>query len=211
MGRYLIEFIGTFFLVLIVGLSLSADIGVMPPLVIAAMLIGLVYLGGAQSGAHYNPAISLAFLIRGNLRLAEAGWYVLAQILGGFAAAGLALILIQDDAFRFAEAISPSAHATYFQVLLVEALLSFVLTLVYLRVIPEGRRPGNAYFGLAIGFTYLAIIYAARDISGGIFNPAIAIGPNVVGAEFHDFWLYLVGPFLGAALAAYAATFLEEK
>lgn len=211
MKRYLAEFLGSLFLVLTVGLSMSADIGVMAPLVIGAMLVGLTYFSGHLSGAHLNPAITLAVLIRGKTDWKEASWYTLAQLLGGFAAAGLALVLVQDDAFRFSEAISPPSNATYFQVLLVECLFSFIIVLTHLRVIPNGHQPANAYFGLAMGLIYLASIYACKDISTGIFNPAIAVGPNVVGAEFHDFWLYLVGPFLGAVLAAFAANFLEKK
>ncbi|MEM7654703.1 MAG: aquaporin [Bacteroidota bacterium] len=211
MKRYLAEFLGSLFLVLTVGLSLSADIGVMAPLVMGCMLVGLTYLTGHLSGAHLNPAISVAVLIRGRMNWKEAGWYVLAQLLGGFAAAGLALILVQDDAFRFAEVVSPPSNATYFQVMLVECLFSFLLVLVHLRVIPNGHQPANAYFGLALGMTFLASMYAARDISVGIFNPATAVGPNIVGAEFHDFWLYLVGPLLGAVLAAFTANFLEKK
>lgn len=203
MKRYLTEFIGTFFLVFSIGLTVTAGLP-LAPLAIGATLMVMVYMGGHVSGAHYNPAVSLAVMMRGKLESKEFLPYLLFQIAGALAASAMVNV-IQGRTF----APAPVASATCTGALLVEILYTFALALVVLNVATAHGTQGNSFYGLAIGFTVVAAAFAGGGISGGAFNPAVGIGPTLVhvmvggeGATFAHLWLYIVGPFLGGALAA---------
>jgi aquaporin Z len=200
MGKYLTEFIGTFFLVIAIGLTGN-------PLAIGAMLMVMVYMGGSISGAHYNPAVTLAVLIRGRIGAAEAGIYMICQILGATAAAFF-VYLLNHSTFTPGQAID--ANINILKPLAAEIVFTFALASVVLNVATSKKNSGNSYFGLAIGFTVMASAFAAGRISGGAFNPAVGIGPTLIdtlcgkGTSMHYLWIYLVGPFAGAAAAAIA-------
>ncbi|MGD9858188.1 MAG: MIP/aquaporin family protein [Planctomycetaceae bacterium] len=201
MNKYVTEFIGTLFLVLTIGLSVLQ--GVVPaPLAIGAALMVMVYMGGHISGAHYNPAVSLAIFMRGKLSGPELIPYWIAQIAGATTAALLVWIILGRT---FAPA--PGGGASVYQALVVEMLYTFALALVVLNVATAPATAGNSYYGLAIGFTIVAAAFAGGGISGGAYNPAVGIGPTIVNATLGEgswshLWLYLVGPFAGAAFAA---------
>jgi aquaporin Z len=202
MRRYLTEFIGTFFLVFTIGLTVTAG-APMAPLAIGSSLMVMVYMGGHVSGAHYNPAVSLALLLRGRLAsVGEFAGYVASQLAGAVVAA-LATHLIVGQALK----VAPADSASTFAALLVEILFTFALALVVLNVAASAKTPGNSFYGLAIGFTITVGAFAGGPISGGAFNPAVGTGPILVdalvgGGSLSHLWLYLVGPFLGGALAA---------
>jgi aquaporin Z len=197
----LTEFIGTFFLVLTVGLTIVAQ-SPFAPLAIGASLMIMVYMGGHISGGHYNPAVSLSATLRGALPGSQYVPYVLAQIAGALAAS---LIVYVITGRTFAPA--PGADATTLGALLVEILYTFALCLVVLNTAVSKKTQGNSYYGLAIGFTVVVAAFAGGSISGGAFNPAVGIGPVIVHAALGDgslgaLWLYIVGPLAGGALAA---------
>lgn len=201
MKNTLTEFIGTFFLVLTVGLTVVAQ-SPFAPLAIGASLMIMVYMGGHISGGHYNPAVSLSATLRGALPAGQYLPYVLAQIAGALAAA---LIVYVITGRTFAPA--PGADATTLGALLVEILYTFALCLVVLNTAVSKKTQGNSYYGLAIGFTVVVAAFAGGGISGGAFNPAVGIGPVIVHAALGDgglgaLWLYIVGPLAGGALAA---------
>lgn len=201
MARYLTEFIGTFFLVLAMGLTELSG-APLAPVGIGAMLLAVVYMGAPVSGAHYNPAVSLALLLRGKLDTAEFVPYVLAQVSGAFVAALVVKLLLGRS---FAPA--PGDGVGSFSALLVEVLFTFALALVVLSVAASDRTRGNSYYGLAIGCTVVAAMLAGAPVSGGAFNPAVGIGPTLVhgltgGGSWSHLWLYLLGPFVGGAIAA---------
>lgn len=201
MQRLSAEFIGTFFLVLAIGLSVLQG-SPLAPIAIGATLTALVYMGGHVSGAHYNPAVSLALLMRGVMPSKDFVPYITAQILGALAAA-VAVNLITGQTF----APAPSATATTTAALLVEVLFTFALALVVLNVATSKKTKGNGYYGLAIGAVVMGGAFVGGGISGGAFNPAVGIGPTVVnaalgGGGWSSLWLYLAGPLAGAALAA---------
>jgi aquaporin Z len=199
--KLLTEVIGTFFLVLTIGLTVTAGSS-MAPLAIGAALMGLVYMGGAVSGAHYNPAVTLAVLLRRKIAAGEAAAYMVVQIAGATLAA-LAVYAIAGQTFVPA----PGAGVSMGTALLVEVLFTFALALVVLNVATTAAGEGNSYFGLAIGLTVTAGAFAGGAISGGAFNPAVGLGPAIVTAllgtaPVSHVWLYVVGPLLGGAVAA---------
>ena len=199
--KLLTEFIGTFFLVLTVGLTVLGGTP-MAPLAIGSALMVMVYMGGHISGAHYNPAVTLAVLLRGAMERRDAIPYWVAQVGGALAAAAI----VQATAgSTFAPA--PGADAGMLAALLIEVLFTFALALVVLNTATADETSGNSYFGLAIGFTLAVGVFAGGGISGGAFNPAVGTGPILWsaiagGGSIGNLWLYWVGPLLGGWLAA---------
>ena len=195
MKNYITEFIGTFFLVLTIGLT--GD-----PLAIGVMLMAIIYMGGHISGAHYNPAVSIAMIYRGLLTTKEAIKYILSQLAGAFFAA-LAVNWLIGDIIQ----VAPSNTASVMQILAVEAIFTFALMLVILNVATHPKTAGNSYYGLAIGFTIMAAAFAGGGISGGVYNPAVGTGPILVdvilgdGKTLANLWYYFVGPIFGAMAA----------
>ena len=201
MGRYVTELVGTFFLVFTIGLT-AMNGTPMAPIAIGSVLMAMVYMGGHISGAHYNPAVSVAILIRGKMEIRDLVPYVLSQISGAILAS-LAVMLIVGDTF----APAPAPEAGLVVVLLAEALFTFALSLVVLNVATDDATADNSFYGLAIGFTVMAGAFAVGGISGGVFNPAVGSGPILVDAlmgdgAFDQLWIYWVGPLLGAVAAA---------
>ncbi len=200
MKKYITEFIGTFFLVLTVGLTDN-------PLAIGSALMVMIYAGGHISGAHYNPAVTLAVLIRGKITSSDALVYMGSQLAGGLIAALIAGI--------FREFPSESGQQLDItKALLAEVLGTFALAYVVLNVATAKTNAGNSYFGLAIGFTVMTMAFCFGDYSGGAFNPAVAIGATVMKAfAWKNIWIYLIGCFGGGALAAivFKMNNLEDK
>jgi aquaporin Z len=196
-AKYVVEFIGTFFFVLTIGMTVidPGGAGPLAPLAIGSILMVMVYMGGHVSGAHYNPAITLAVLIRGRCPVGDVVPYVAAQLLAA-AAAGMLVLQLKPDAQI--TALEPALVPA----LIAEALFTFALCFVVLNVATSRSTAGNSYFGLAIGFTVLAGAYAVGPISGGAFNPAVALGLGVTGlVHWSDLWIHLVGELAGAVAA----------
>ncbi len=189
MRKYIIEFIGTFFLVLTIGLT--GD-----PLAIGAVLMVMVYAGGHISGAHYNPAVTLAVLIRGRINVSEAMVYMGSQLAGALAAALIISV--------FREIPAASGQTLDITMALVsEVLGTFALAYVVLNVATAKSNAGNSFYGLAIGFTLMTMAMAFGEYSGGAFNPAVAVGASIGKAfAWKYIWVYLLGCFGGAILAA---------
>ncbi|MES2304043.1 MAG: MIP/aquaporin family protein [Gemmatimonadota bacterium] len=201
MKKLLTEFIGTFFLVFTIGLTVTAG-SPFAPIAIGAALVVMVYMGGHISGAHYNPAVSLAMVLRGKLPNADFVPYVVAQLLGSTAAAAAVHLIVGKT---FAPAMGDGVSVM--SALLIEVLFTFALALVVLNVATHKATSGNSYYGVAIGLTVTAGAFAGGPISGGAFNPAVGIGPTLINAtlgsgSFDQLWLYIVGPLVGGVLAA---------
>lgn len=200
MRKYITEFIGTFFLVLTIGTVLNGGgLGQAAPVAIGSVLMVMVYAGGHISGAHYNPAVTLAVLLRGRITLMEAIFYMIVQIIGAAAAAGTVFFLVKT----MPEEASVLPDTT--RALVAEVLGTFALAYVVLNVATAkpNSHQGNSFYGLAIGFTVLSMAYALGSFSGGAFNPAVAIGISIMKmTAWENIWIYLVGCFGGAAIAA---------
>jgi aquaporin Z len=205
MRKYATEFIGTFFLVLTVGCTgIATGPGVIPPLAIGAILMVMIYAGGHVSGAHYNPAVSLGVFVRGRLTAADLAPYWVAQLVGGLAAAPI--VLSFKKAPPEAPFVAPAAAG-----FAAEFLFTFALAYVVLNTATARATSGNSYFGLAIGFTVLAGAFAVGDVSGGAFNPAVAVGASMMGMlSWKMLWLYLAADLLGGAAAGVVFKSLNE-
>jgi aquaporin Z len=201
MRAYVTEFIGIYFLVLTIGLT---ALGGTPfaGLAIGGSLMVMVFMGGHISGAHYNPAVSVALAMRKKLPWSEVPPYIAAQLAGAVAAA-LTVRGILGQTFIIAPAEGIGATAA----IAIEALYTFALALVVLNVATIQKTKGNSFYGLAIGFTIVVGAYAGGPLSGGAFNPGVGFGPILVHSIFADgtlgdLWIYIVGPLIGAVGAA---------
>jgi aquaporin Z len=193
-----VEFIGTFLFLFVVGMATSktgAD-GV-APLAIGAVLMCMVFAGGHISGGHFNPAVSTGVFLRG--RMASNEWI-------GYVAVQFAAVIVAGLAVRVvAGGQSEAAFAGAGRMLIAEFLMTFALVWVVLHVATSRGTEGNSFYGLAIGFTVLAGAFAVGGISGGAFNPAIAVGLMVTGLfKWSNIWIYLLADILGAVVAARA-------
>jgi len=197
MKKYLVEFIGTFFLVFTVGcVVLPPGAGIFAPVAIGAALMVMVYAGGHVSGAHFNPAVSLAVRIRGKLTTTDLIPYWLVQFAAAFAAAWV-VGYFKPDMTPAAFAIGAKAA------LLGEFLFTFALAWVVLNVATAKATANNSFYGLAIGMTVMAGAFAVGGVSGGVFNPAVAVGVTLMGLQtWGNIWIFLVANFGGAATAA---------
>ena len=176
LGRQLtVEFIGTFILVLTVGLSTSSKgAGDLAPLAIGSALMVMVFAGAHISGAHYNPAVSFAALLAGKLGRRQTASYVLTQL----AAGALAALLVR----AFVGPATPAVLGSDWKILVGELIFTLALGYVVLNVTSAPDTKGNSFYGLAIGFTVATGIFAVGKTTGGVFNLAVALGGGVTGA-----------------------------
>jgi aquaporin Z len=203
MKKTLMELLGTFFFVLTIIMTGN-------PFAIAAMLMAWVYIAGYVSGAHFNPMVTLAVALRSRSTSIHIAWYMAAQTIGVFLACAAAM-------FLGSEIVIPAPAVPLAQAFFVEALLAFVLAFVVLVVATSDKFKTSHVFGFAIGFTIPALIALGATTSGGLFNPAIALGVNIFGLlngttiVWQDLGMYLAGAFAGGALAAVAFNFFFEE
>jgi aquaporin Z len=198
-NKYLAEFIGTFFLVLTVGCTvIGHGAGPFAPLAIGSALMVMIFAGGHISGGHFNPAVTLGVWLRGKCEAKDVAPYMVFQIMGSVLAA-LAVRFLKGGG-----AVAPLHPATA-PALLAEFLFTFALVYVVLNVATAKGTSGNSFYGLAIGFTVLVGAFSVGNISGGAFNPAVAVGISVMGlSSWPNIWIYLLADFAGGAVAAAA-------
>jgi aquaporin Z len=204
MKKYLTELIGTFFLVLIIGLSKN-------PLAIGFGLTILVYMGAHISGAHYNPAVSLAMLLRKEINISDFIKYISSQVLGASLAAYVVSIMSSNMV------VQPSLQEPVAIILLAELMFTYLLVFVILNVATHPNLEGNSFYGFAIGLTVMTGAYCVGPLTGGVFNPAVSIGPSLIdlvtgnGISQHFLWYYLTAPVAGSILAVIHFNFILKK
>jgi len=197
MNKYIAELIGTFFLVLTIGCTvIGSGAGALAPLAIGSALMVMIFAGGHISGAHFNPAVTLGVWLRGKCEAKHVAPYMFFQIIG----ATLATFAVKF--LKGATAVTPLQPAIL-PALLAEFLFTFALVYVVLNTATAKGTSGNSFYGLAIGFTVMVGAFSVGNISGGAFNPAVAVGISIMGlSSWANIWIYLVADFAGGAAAA---------
>jgi len=165
------------------------------------IVMALIYSLGHISGAHFNPAVTLAFALFRHFQPREIAPYIAAQCAGAILGAVLLWALFGDAI----ESGVTGPSGTDAQSFGVEVVLTFALMFVITAVATDVRAVGQAA-AIAIGATVFIDVLIGGPISGGSMNPARSLGPAVVGGEFSDYWIYLFAPIIGAALGALAYT-----
>lgn len=205
--KYIYEFIGTFFLVFTVGMTVFGPhaAGLLAPVAIGSVLAVMVFAGGHVSGGHYNPAVSFAIFMRGKLSLANLGKYWLCQLTGGIVAA---LLTIYLNGFP----TQPPLALEPVKALISEFLFTFALCFVVLNVAVAKGTKGNSFYGWAIGFTVLVGAYAVGSISGGAFNPAVALGITIMKlSAWANLWIFIFANLVGGLCAALVFKKVDQK
>jgi aquaporin Z len=198
--KYAVEAIGTFFLVFTVGAAVGSG-SPLAPLGIGAVLMVMIYAGGHLSGGHYNPAVTMAVLVRRRITLHEAAGYWVAQLGAGLLAAVVVRTVV-DPAHAAVGATMLLRGRTELAAFVVELLFTFALCYVVLNVATSKDHRDNSFYGLAIGFTVVAGAVAVGAISGGAFNPAVTLGAAVMGMfAWSTLWVYLVAQVLAGTAA----------
>ena len=204
MNKYITEFIGTFFLVLTIGCTvIPGAAGVIPPLAIGAALMVMIFAGGHVSGGHYNPAVTLAVFIRGRCETKDVVPYWVAQVAAGVVAALVSVWLVGKSGTPMEIKNVPAAFVAEF-------LFTFALAYVVVNSATAKATSGNSFYGLAIGMTVMVGAFAVGGISGGAFNPAVAVGVAVMKlVSFSQIWIHLVADLAGGLVAGLAFKFIN--
>merc|ERR1719235_156733 len=202
-AKYLAEFVGTYLLVFTVGCNVLEGSPVWGATSIGLVLMVSIYALGAVSGANFNPAVSLALGLSNQLGWKDVAIYCVVQIVAGVAAA-----LSYGALFYRVFNLGPTAGYGWWEAALAETLYTNMLCFVVLNVACSSMNNppnnGNSFYGMAIGFVIIAGAYGAGAISGGCFNPAVALGIDVSSAGLGFGWslAYVIYEIIGAGLAA---------
>ena len=229
MKKYIAEFIGTCTLVLLgcgtamlVGCDAAAGGGyILTALAFGLVIVGMAYCVGNISGCHINPAVSLGVLMSGGMKVKEFVGYVISQCLGALASSGLLALIftlggVEDKTGGFGTNGLGGVNGSAAAGLIVEILLTFIFVLTILGV--TSKKAGHGSFGgLIIGLTLTLVHIFGIGLTGTSVNPARSFGPALVAAFAGNsaplacLWVFIVGPFIGAALAAVTYKFLEKE
>jgi aquaporin NIP len=171
-------------------------------LVVMAMIYGL----GDVSGAHLNPAVSIAFTLAGRLPLKSLGIYLISEIAGAFLASIMLRLLFPTDELLGTTLPAGSAWQSF----ALELILTFFLMLVIMGV-ATGSKEQGLFAGIAIGSVILLEAMFAGPICGASMNPARSLAPAIVSGHTESLWVYLTAPVIGAALAIPIWKFLNAK
>jgi aquaporin Z len=207
MRKYITEFVGTFGLVLTIGCVVMGESS-LAPLAIGGVLAALVFAGGHISGAHYNPAVTLAVFLRGRVRGVDVLPYFGAQIAGGLLGAVAARMIVNPASIKSMSFSGREIAVALFA----EFLFTFFLAYVVLNVATSQDHADNSFYGLAIGFILFAGVSAVGPLSGAAFNPAVAIAASAIGLfSWSALWVFLVANFAGGAIAALVFRLLNPE
>ena len=201
---YLAELLGTFLFMMVGYASVAAfnAAGTPPvpsllvvPFAFGFGLLAAIYAFGHASGAHYNPAVTIAMVLDGRTTPADAVGYIIAQIIGAIGAAAVVLITVSQAAVT-AGITKPGTGITDLNALFLE----IVFTSIFLVVILTVSKRNAALAGIVIPLTLVAIHFAIATLSGSSLNPARSIGSAVVGGDLAQIWIYIIGPVVGGII-----------
>ena len=223
--KYVAEFIGTFTLVL-VGCGTAMLVGcdaahgggyALTAFAFGLVIVGMAYCVGNVSGCHINPAVSLACLISGRMDVKDFFLYFLSQTLGAISGAACLKIIfslgnVTDMTGGLGSNGLAGVNGSAVAGLIVEILLTFIFVLVILGVTDPEFKHGS-FGGVVIGFSLVMVHILGIGLTGTSVNPARSIGPALFagGAALSSLWVFIVGPFAGAALAALVYKFIGKK
>ncbi|KAL8103510.1 hypothetical protein AgCh_027919 [Apium graveolens] len=203
--KVIAEFLGTFFLIfvgdaaIIVNMAKNGVITLPGIAIVWGLAVTVMFYSiGHISGAHINPAVTIAFASVNRFPWKEVPAYVAAQILGATLASASHRLLFQGSEDKFPGA---SPTGTDLQSFVLEFIVTFYLMFVISAVATDNRAIGELA-GLAIGATVLLNVMIAAPITGGSMNPARTLGPVLVSSRYDSVWIYLLGPILGAIAGA---------
>ena len=213
MKRYISEFIGTFSMIfcgcgamtineVTGGTVTHVGIGLTWGLIVMAM----IYAFGETSGAHFNPAVTIAFAYAKKFAWKEVPKYIIVQILGAFVASGILLFLFPESEFLG----STIPKVDVWRAFVLELLLTFFLMVTIINV-STGSKEIGVIAGIAIGGVVLLEAIFAGPITNASMNPARSLGPNIVSGNIEGLWLYLVAPVLGALLAVVSCKLVKDN
>ncbi len=228
MKKYIAEMIGTAVLVtlgcgtaMLVGCDSENGCGyLLTALAFGLVIVGMAYCIGNISGCHINPAVSLGVLINGGITAGEFAGYVIAQIIGGFIGSGILMAIftlgaVNDQTGGFGANGLDGVHGSMIAGLIVEIVLTFVFVMVILGVTSKKFNHGS-FGGLIIGLSLTLVHILGIGLTGTSVNPARSIAPAVFAAingnaaPLASLWVFIVGPLVGAALAAIVYKALEK-
>lgn len=214
--KYIAEFIGTMVLV-ILGCGTAMLVGcdavngggyILTALAFGLVIVGMAYCVGNISGCHINPAVSLAVLVSGGMSLKDFIGYVISQVLGAIAGTGILSLIftlgnVQDKTGGFGSNGLAGVNGNPAAGVIVEIVLTFIFVLTILGVTSKSAGHGS-FGGIVIGFTLTLVHIFGIGLTGTSVNPARSIGPAIFagGDALASLWVFIVGPIVGAALAA---------
>lgn len=204
-NNYLVEIVGTFFLVYAIAsaatvYSKSGQLGVIGiGLVHALALTAIVYSIGYRSGAQVNPAVTIGLLVAGKLKPKEASLYILSQLTGAIIAS---LVVFSMFGSAMVSSVTVPADGNVTRAFILEIVMTFTLTYVVLTTTTKKNMKIAPLAGVAIGFTLGLNVIFGGSISGGSLNPARSFGPALVTGHFEYNWLYWIAPIIGGIIAS---------
>ena len=225
--KFIAEFIGTMVLVILgcgtamlVGCAADKGCGyILTALAFGLTIVGMAYCVGNISGCHINPAVSLGVLMSGGMSVSDFIGYVISQCLGALAGAGILAAIfglggVTDMTGGFGSNGLAGVNGSFAAGLLVEIVLTFIFVLTILGVTSKNAMHGS-FAGVVIGFTLTLVHILGIGLTGTSVNPARSIGPAIVAAISGNtepiacVWVFIIGPLVGAAIAAVVYKFLE--
>ncbi len=207
-GTFILVFAGTAVAVAAILGRITAGGGYDSLAIALAFGLALAALVGALghvSGAHFNPAVTIALTATGKFPSKWAGPYVVAQLVGALLGAAATWVSYGGPARTAANlaATTPQSGVTDLRALVVEILVTFILVFVIMAVATDDRVPSAAIAPIAVGFALAIGVFVAGPVSGGAVNPARALGPMLLAGTFEGVWVYVIGPIVGALAAAF--------
>ena len=204
--KYVVEFFGTFLLVMTICMSVNVEPEWLSSFAAGLMLIAIVYASYQISGGHFNPAVSVASYLRGKLDAGDLLPYIIAQFLGGTLAAMLASFLLTSMGTVEYETSELKTGPS----LIAEFLGTMFFVYVFLNVTTAKKTKGNEFYGLAIGVAFIAAMATFGSITGGAFNPSLALGLAMADCiSWSSIWIFLVANFVGGAAAAFVSQYVN--